>query len=156
MNIFGMMLPFLGAGFLSVLIGYFWYHPSLFGKPWMRMTRITPEIAEAQAKRMPVMAFVGFLAAIWIAYVMSFVLAAFQVYDIFGAIEVGFWLWAGFVAPTMIGMVLWEGKPLMLYLINAAYWLVALIVIAGAVFVGVGGAPSSQGPMGDSSAQVMD
>lgn len=128
--------PILAAGVASVLIGWVWYHPKVFGSAWMRMSQITPEMAERGKKRMPVMALAALLASMLVAYVMSF-MGPFLVYpDLLGAFELGFWIWIGFVAPAMLGMVLWEQKPIRLYLINALYWLVVLVVMALILVVG--------------------
>ena len=128
--------PILAAGVIAVLIGWIWYHPRVFGSAWMRMSNMTPEMVERGKKRMPLMAFFGLLAAMLVAYVMSYFGIAWGVYDWIGAIELGFWCWIGFVAPAMLGMVLWEQKPFTLYLINSLYWLVALIVMAIVLVVG--------------------
>jgi len=53
-----------------------------------------------------------------------------RIYDWIGAVELGIWSWIGFVAPAMLGQVLWEQKPFSLYLINAGYWLVSFIAMA--------------------------
>jgi hypothetical protein len=118
------------AGVSAVLIGWIWYLPAVFGTAWMRLAGITPEMAERGKRRMPVMALFGLIAAMLVAYVMSYVSLAWGFYDWIGALELGFWCWVGFVAPTMLGMVLWEQKPFKLYLINVFYWLVAFIVMA--------------------------
>lgn len=124
------------AGIASVLIGWAWYSPVLFGGAWMRMVGMTPEMAERGKKRMHVMALIGLAAAMLIAWVMSYVGLLLGVYDWFGGIELGFWCWLGFVAPTMLGMVLWEQKPFRLYLITAGYWLVSFVVMALILVVG--------------------
>ena len=118
------------AGLSAVIIAYVWYLPSLFGTAWIRMSGITPEMAERGKKRMPLMILFGLLSAMLVAYVMSYVSSAWGFYDWIGAVELGFWCWVGFVAPTMLGMVLWEQKPFSLYLINVLYWLVAMLVMA--------------------------
>ena len=120
----------LFAGVASLVIGFVWYHPKVFGVPWTRMTNLSPEMVERGKKRMPVMAFFGFMASMLAAYVMNYFGIAWGVYDVIGAIELGFWCWLGFVAPTMLGMVLWEQKPFALYLINALYWLVSFVAMA--------------------------
>lgn len=120
----------LSAGIVSLVLGFVWYHPSVFGGAWTRMTNLSPEAVERGKKRMPIMAFFGLLAAMLIAYVMNYFGMAWGVFDVIGAIELGFWCWLGFVAPTMLGVVLWEQKSFKLYLINASYWLVALIAMA--------------------------
>lgn len=122
--------PILAAGVAAVLIGWIWYHPKVFGTRWMQMSGITPEMAERGKKRMPLMALAGLGASMLIAYVMNYFGIAWGIYDFVGAIQLGFWSWIGFVAPTMLGMVLWEQKPFRLYLINVLYWLLALIVMA--------------------------
>lgn len=122
--------PILSAGIATVLLGWAWYHPKVFGTAWMRMIGLTPEMVERGKKRMPLMALIGLLASMLIAWVMSYVGVLLGVYDWFGAIELGFWCWLGFVAPTMLGIILWEQRSFKLYLINALYWLVAFIVMA--------------------------
>jgi hypothetical protein len=122
--------PILAAGIVSAVIGFVWYHPRVFGSAWMRMSNITPEMAERGKKRMPLYASFALLASMLAAYVMNYFGIAWGVYDVVGAIELGIWSWIGFVVPTMLGMVLWEHKPFSLYLINAGYWLVSFVVMA--------------------------
>ncbi len=122
--------PILAAALSSVIIGFIWYHPKVLGTSWMRMSGIPADAAEKGKKRMPVMASFAFLASIVAAYVMSYFSLAWGVFDWIGAIELGFWCWAGFVMPTMLGSVLWESKPFKLYAINAGFWLVTFIVMA--------------------------
>ncbi len=123
-------IAIFASGFSAVLLAYIWYLPSVFGAAWMRMSNITPEMAERGKKRMPLMVLLGLISAMLVAYVMSYVSSAWGFYDWIGAVELGFWCWAGFVAPTMLGMVLWEQKPFSLYLINVMYWFLAMLVMA--------------------------
>ncbi|MCR4325885.1 MAG: DUF1761 domain-containing protein [Patescibacteria group bacterium] len=122
--------PILIAGVVSALIGWVWYHPKVFGAAWMRMSNITPEMAERGKQRMPMTALLGVLASMAVAYVMNYFGIAWGVWDWVGAVELGFWCWAGFVAPTMLGSVLWDYKPVKLYIINAGYWLVSFVAMA--------------------------
>ncbi len=122
-------LAVAGAGIVAAVIGYIWYHPRVFGTAWMRYSGITPEMAERGKRRMPLHAFIGLLASMLIAYVMLGFGAAY-VYDWMGALQFAFLCWIGFAAPLLIGSVIWEQKPLRLYLINALYWLVALTMMA--------------------------
>ena len=124
------LLPVVISGFVTVVIAFGWYHPKIFGSVWMRMVGITPEAAERGKKRMPVAIAAAFLSSMLVAYVMNHFGIAWGVYDVIGAFELGLWSWLGFVAPTMLGIVLWEQKSFTLYLINALYWLVAFIAIA--------------------------
>lgn len=123
-------LPILVAGIANVVLGMIWYHPKVFGTKWMALTGMTPEMAERGKKRMPIMAFLAFLAAMVVAYVMNYFGIAWGVFDWIGAVELGFWCWIGFTAPTMLGMVLWEMKPFKYYAITAGFWLVSFIMMA--------------------------
>jgi len=129
-------LVILAAGIASVLVGWLWYHPRFCGSLWMRLENFTPEMVERGKKRMPLNAIVALLASMLVAWVMSYVGILLGVYDWLGAVELGFWCWLGFAAPPMLGMVLWEQKPVRLYLIVALNWLVSFIVIAMVLLVG--------------------
>lgn len=123
--------PIVAAGVASVLIGWVWYHPRVFGTTWMRLSNVTPEMAERGKKMMPLYMLIALCASMLIAYVMNYIGIAFQIYDWIGAIfELALWSWLGFVVPIMLGMVLWEQRPLKLYLINVFYWLVSFVVMA--------------------------
>lgn len=124
------LMPIVIAAIANVILGFLWYHPSVFGGAWMRLTGITPELAERGKKRMPISVIAAFLASMVVAYVMSYFGIAWGVFDWLSAIELGFWLWIGFTAPAMLGSVLWDQKPLRLYFINALFWLVSFIVMA--------------------------
>lgn len=77
-----------------------------------------------------VMALLGLLASMLVACAMAYFGMAWQVYDSAGALQLGFFCWIGFCAPTLLGQVLWDQKPVRLYLINAFYWLVSFFVMA--------------------------
>jgi hypothetical protein len=118
------------AGVASLIVGFVWYHPRVFGGIWMSLSQITTESLEKGKRRMPISALSALLAGMLAAYVMNYFGIAWGVYDVIGAIELGFWCWLGFVATTMIGTVLWEQKPFTLYVLHAAHWLVSFIVMA--------------------------
>ena len=123
--------PIVAAGVASVLIGWVWYHPRVFGTTWMRLANVTPEMAERGKKMMPLSVVVSLCGSMLIAYVMNYVGVAFHIFDWVGAVfELALWCWLGFVVPTSLGMVLWEQRPFKLYLINTLYWLVTFVVMA--------------------------
>lgn len=122
--------PILAAGIANLVLGMVWYHPKVFGTAWMAGIALTPEKAEKAKRRMPVMAALSTLAAMVIAYVMNYFGIAWGVFDWIGAVELAFWCWVGFTAPTMLGMVLWEMKPFKYYAIVSGFWLVSFIVMA--------------------------
>jgi len=122
--------PILAAGIANVVLGMIWYNPRVFGTAWMACTDMSPEMLEKGKKRMIASTLFAFLAAMIAAYVMNHFGIAWGVFDWIGAVELAFWCWLGFVAPPMLGMVLWEMKPFKYYAIVAGYWLVSFIMMA--------------------------
>ena len=124
------LIPILLAAIANVILGMTWFNPKVFGDAWAKAAGLDPMKMEEGKKKMPAMAFVGFLAAMVIAWVMAHFGIAWGVYDWIGAIELGIWTWVGFTAPVLLGSVLWEMKPLKYYFLTAGYWLVSFIVMA--------------------------
>ncbi|MBI5456147.1 DUF1761 domain-containing protein [Candidatus Kaiserbacteria bacterium] len=121
----------LGAAVANVVLGMVWYHPKVFGSMWMRLANVSPETSARVNKQMPIRVFFGFLSSLIIAYVLANLGIILGIFDVIGAIlDLAFSAWIGFVAPVLLGAVLWEGKSLKLYAINAGYWLVSLIVMS--------------------------
>jgi hypothetical protein len=126
------------VGFGSVLlitvilfvIGFLWYGP-LFGKLWMKLSKISAtEIAKSKKKGMNGMGkrmVLNFISTFIMVYVLAGLLSLIAVtVPVQGAV-IGFWIWLGFFAcTTLLGGVLWEGKPWGLYALNGLYWLVVL------------------------------
>ncbi|MDO8552589.1 MAG: DUF1761 domain-containing protein [bacterium] len=124
------IVQILFAGIVSAVIGFVWYHPKVFGTMWMRYSGISPETVERGKKKMHLYALLALLASMIAAYVLSALLSRLGIFEIRGAIQLGFWSWAGFVVPALSGIILWEQKPVTLYIINAGYWLVSLIAMS--------------------------
>lgn len=124
----------LVASVLNMIIGFVWYHPRVFGTPWMRMVGVTPDMVERGKRRMPYVLIAGLFAGMCMAYVLNFFGFALGVVTMADAVTFGVLVWIGFVAPVLLGTVLWEQKPIHLYFINALYWLAAIIVMALVLF----------------------
>ncbi len=119
----------LVAALASMALGFLWFGP-VFGKPWMKYMGFTrKDVEKSKRKGMAATYFMGFLGSL----VTSYVLAHFVFYtgavDVFGGMVTGFYIWLGFVATVLLGTVLWEGKPLGMYALNAGYYLVNLAVM---------------------------
>lgn len=118
------------AAIINMIIGSLWYSPLLFGKQWIKLSKMTNETMEAGKKGMPKKYAWSFVSAL----VMAFVLA--RIVDYAGATTfasgalLGFWIWLGFIATVTLNMVLWSGKPLKLYALDNAHHLVSLIIMS--------------------------
>lgn len=128
-------LAVLLSAIVAMVIGFLWYGP-LFGKKWSELMGwgpMTPEkMAEMQKKARPayVITFVGALVMAYVlAHSIVFAGAFLNVTGVSAGLQAAFWSWLGFVAPVTIGTVLWDGKPWMLWVINASYYFVLLLAM---------------------------
>ena len=119
----------------SMVIGFLWYGP-LFGKAWSKLMGwgdMTPEkMKEMQKKAMSGYAiqFVGaLLMAYTLAHALIFASAYLNASGWSAGLMAGFWNWLGFVVPVTVGSMLWEGKPVKLWFLNAGYFLVNLLLM---------------------------
>jgi len=125
-----MRINYAAVGVAAVaywLLGAVWYG-LLFARPFIALMGWTPEqLAAIQAK--------GETASLGVAFVTSFVLAYVLAHFVrfvgaetaaTGAVT-GFWLFVGFVATSNLETVLFESRPLGLYLINNSYHLVGML-----------------------------
>ncbi len=119
-------LAVLIAALSNVLLGMFWYSPSLLGTLW----------AKSHNFRRPVLrpTSVQYLLAIGVAFILAWVLAAFinwfGISTIWEAKKLAFFLWLGFIATTQFSGVIWAKKPYISYLIDASFELVSLVIMA--------------------------
>jgi hypothetical protein len=128
-------LAILACGVASLALGFLWYGP-LFGKAWSKLMgwgEMTKEkMKEMQKKAMPGYA-VSFIGSLVMAYVLlhslTYANAYFGTSGIENGLMAGFWNWLGFVVPITIGTVLWEGKSMKLWYINAGYYLAQLLLM---------------------------
>ncbi|MDP3742402.1 MAG: DUF1761 domain-containing protein [Candidatus Micrarchaeota archaeon] len=127
-------IAMLGAAIASMIIGFLWYGP-LFGKIWMDLSGFKKE----DMGKMKTSAQTGYVVQFIASIVMAFVLAILipetrgiilESSRFWNALGIAFIGWLGFIATTTLGSVLWEGKPVKLYLLNNAYHLVSLLVMA--------------------------
>ena len=122
-------LAVLVAAIAAIVLGFLWYGP-LFGKTWIKLMGMDKKKMDKNMKKKMTKSYVILVIT---TLVTSYVLAHFVKYlgtTVSDALQTAFWIWLGFVATIQIGIVLWEGKPWKLYLINASHQLVNLAVMA--------------------------
>lgn len=118
---------------LSIVLGSLWYGP-IFGKPWMKMMgfnapdKVTPEQKKQMMKSYAITTVGSLVMAFVLAHTLIFASTYLNSTGIWSGIGAGFWNWLGFVAPTTLGTVTWEGKPWKLWFINSGFYLVYLII----------------------------
>lgn len=126
-------LAVVAAAIANMILGFLWYGP-LFGKTWMSLSGMTRESMDAaKAKGMTkayVIAFVGSLVMSYVlAHALIFAAAYLHVSGVYAGLTAGFWNWLGFIAPVTLGVILWEGKPVKLWILSNGYYLITLLVM---------------------------
>ena len=126
-------LAVVGGMAVMMVLGYVWYGP-LFGKKWARLMGWSVEEMQSRmqkemAKSYGIMALGAFLLSLVMSHSLIFAATYLGESGISAGLQTGFWNWLGFVVPVSIGTVLWDGKPWMLWFINAGYWLVGMCLV---------------------------
>jgi len=132
-------LAVLAAAIASMVVGFLWYGP-LFGKMWIKLMNFDKKkMQEAKKKgmgKMHALAFFVSLVTAWVlAHSVIFASSYLKISGVFAGIFVGSMTWLGFFATTQLGMVMWEGKPVKLYLLNTLHYLVTLVIMASIIAV---------------------
>ena len=118
------------AAVAAYAVGAVWHSPIGFGRLWMGLMGLKPD----DMGRMPLTATQAMVIGFFVTLLQAFVLAHFVVLvgavTLSLALQLGFWAWLGFLAPTLANGWLWEGKSLKLFGFNAAYSLANILVMA--------------------------
>ena len=126
----------LVAAIATMAIGFLWYSPILFARPWMVLMGYDPDdkakLAEMQkgAGKLYVISFVASLVA---AFVLSKIIFGLEINSALYGLKVGFAVWLGFVATVQLTDSLFSKKPAKLFLINTGYQLVCYLAMGAMI-----------------------
>jgi hypothetical protein len=127
------MINWVGLGITTIVAFFFgmlWYGP-FFGKKWMKLANVSNK--DMKKEDMPKTMILGFISNFAMVYVTNFFVTNVSV-GLNSALLVGFLLWLGYIATTALSRVLWEKSSWNLYLLNASYYLVLLLVTSGLLY----------------------
>src|SRR3989475_11336307 len=119
----------LVAAVVVFVLGWLWYSPLLFFKPWMRLRGQDPAAAMAGAKMPGGKLLVEFVRCFLLAYVIARFAALLGIASFFSAVHFGLFLWIGFPVIILTGSVLWENTPVGVAAIHAGDWPVRRLCI---------------------------
>src|SRR5689334_22209366 len=119
----------LVAAIISGAIGALWYG-GLFRKQWMSLMGLSTESMKGMKLSGKSAMGINLVADLVLAYVVAHFVAMLNIVDAVGAWQFAFWAWLGLMMPIILGSFLWEAKSLKLVVINGAYRLVQLVVVA--------------------------
>ncbi len=126
-----MVLSVIIASVASMVFGFIWFSPILFGKKWMELSGLITESMSLMKGHGMAKIYIGnFAMEIITAFVLFNFLRILDVSSSAGGVEIALWLWFGFVLPIEVGQTLWMKKPIMLLLINSLHRLGSITIIA--------------------------
>jgi hypothetical protein len=121
------LLPVLIATVIQWVLGALWYG-YVFKDRWKALVGLP----EGEA---PTRAWFGMVTSFVANLILSFVLAHLILWVGGTAFPTGVWIgalcWLGFMAPPMFTQHIFERRPAKLFAINAAYWLLAMMLAGG-------------------------
>jgi len=117
------------AAVVIFVLGWLWYSPLLFYKPWMRLRGLDPVAAMAGAKMPGGKLLVEFVRCFLLAFVITRFVGLLGISSWLSAVHFGLSLWIGFPVILLTGSVLWDNVPWKVAAIHAGDWLVKMLVI---------------------------
>ncbi len=133
MNIDVNYLAVFIAGIISMITGFAWYSPFLFGKPWMKVMGYTSgsmkEAQKAMGKLYGLSFVLTLVTAFVLAHVMSLSKAFYGTSEVSTGLSTAFWMWLGFVMPVQMTGVMFAKEKWPLFGINTGYQLVSMLLM---------------------------
>ena len=126
----------LVAAIATMILGFLWYSPLLFARPWMALMGYDyndkaklEEMRKAAAKTYAL----SFLASLASAFVLAKIIDVASVNSAPYGMKYGFAIWLGFVTTVQLTAALYGRQPFKLYLINTGYQLVCYLAMGAIV-----------------------
>jgi len=132
------LLAVLVAAISTMVVGFLWYSPLLFAKPWMKEMGYDPndKARMEEMKKSAGPAYGGsFLASLISAFILALFLHEMRVASLHIGLSVGFHVWLGFVATVQFTSALFTKQSMRLFGINTGYQLVCYLAMAAILTV---------------------
>jgi hypothetical protein len=121
-----------GSAVTAMVIGFIWYSPLLFAKPWMLAMGYDPadqaRTAEMQKSAGPKYA-ISFLCSLLSAFLLGKIIYSLTINSALYGMKVGFAVWLAFVMTVQLTDKLFTSRPMKLFLINTGYQLACYLVM---------------------------
>ena len=128
-------LAVLAAAFVCMVLGFLWYSPMLFARPWMIASGYDPDdkakLAELK-KGAGKMYGLAFLASLLQAAMLAKVLAVTGIWDPLYGMKMGVGIWLGFVMTVQLTGAVFGNhghQKMKLFAINTGYQLVCYVAM---------------------------
>ena len=128
----------LVAAVATMILGFLWYSPFLFARPWTVLMGYDPndkaKIEEMQKGAGKIYG-AAFVASLVSAFVLAKIIDITTVNSALYGMKIGFAMWLGFVTTVQLTGVLFAKQPVKLYLINTGYQLVCYLAMGAILAV---------------------
>jgi Protein of unknown function (DUF1761) len=120
----------LVAAVSTMVIGFLWYSPLLFARPWMALMGYDPDKSKLDEMRKGAGKnyAIAFIASLISALVLGKLIELRPRSPLHGT-WIAFAVWLGFVSTVQLTDALFSKKPFKLYAINTGYQLVCYLVM---------------------------
>jgi hypothetical protein len=122
----------LAAAVATMILGFLWYSPLLFAKPWTLAMGYDPnDKAKMDEMRKGAGKLYGitFVASLISAFVLAKIIDVTTVNAVLYGMKIGFAVWLGFVTTVQLTSTLFKRRPIKLYLIDTGYQLVCYLLM---------------------------
>lgn len=134
MNIEVNFVAVLLSGVASMILGFMWYGPMLFGVAWMKERGLTKASLSKAQKEMGKLYGLSFVVSLVTAFVLSHVMSlsnSFYGYPMLTTgIMTALWMWVGFMMPVQLTGTIFGNKNWKLLAIDTGYQLASLLSMA--------------------------
>jgi hypothetical protein len=122
----------LAAGATTMLIGFLWYSPLLFARPWMLAMGYDPEDKKKlgeMRKGAARMYAITLLTSLLAAFVLGKIVYDLTIDSAWYGMKVAIAVWAAFVLTVQLTDQMFGHRPFKLFLINTGYQLAAYVAM---------------------------
>lgn len=131
------LLAILVAAISTVILGFLWYSPLLFAKPWTREMGydLNEKAKMGEMRKSAGPAYAGSLvASLLSAFTLALILHGMRAESLNFGLMASFHIWLGFVATVQFTGALFAKQSMKLFSINTGYQLLCYLVM-GAILV---------------------
>jgi hypothetical protein len=123
----------LVAALVHYILGGLWYSPLLFGNKFVQIINWPPDkLAEIERQSHVKELAIALVTSLVLVYILAHFVQYTKATTAMAGIQTAFWLWLGFIVTTQLATVIFEQRPLGLYLLNIGYQFVGC-ALAGAI-----------------------
>jgi hypothetical protein len=126
-------LAVLVAGIAAFAVGWLWYSPLLFAKPWMAAHGYTPERLAEMQKRAARAYGVSAVMFVVMAGGVAALVSLLGIGNAVAGLKLGVLVWAGFAFPLGLIAHMYSDKPISAFVIDAGYQLVYLLLMGAII-----------------------